>query len=79
MANLATLSNTYGASNCSLLQLHSGGSGGGSKAADAVPASVFQACRHANLPGGGAGGCTAACSTVPGHVCKPQVLATHGN
>eukprot|EP00775_Hariotina_reticulata_P009635 gene9635-9795_t len=57
LANLATLSNTYRAANCSILRLHSGGGGGGggSRATDAVPASVFQACRHANLPGGGAG------------------------
>ncbi|WIA33724.1 hypothetical protein OEZ86_006842 [Tetradesmus obliquus] len=54
--NLATLSNTYGAANCSILRLH--GSSSNSAAAGpagAVPAAVFESCRQATLPGGGAG------------------------
>ena len=52
-ANLTALSNTYGAANCSILRVYGGSTGGA--AAAAVPAAVFQACRHANMPGGGAG------------------------
>eukprot|EP00878_Enallax_costatus_P009894 GHUV01010331.1.p1 GENE.GHUV01010331.1~~GHUV01010331.1.p1 ORF type:complete len:454 (+),score=106.14 GHUV01010331.1:1028-2389(+) len=52
-SNLTALSNTYGAANCSILRLYGSSTGGAAVAA--VPAAVFQACRHPNMPGGGAG------------------------
>lgn len=57
LQNLATLSNTYGAANCSVLKLYgsNSASGGGSAASAALPAAAFQSCRHACLPKGGAG------------------------
>eukprot|EP00879_Flechtneria_rotunda_P033011 GHRR01036525.1.p1 GENE.GHRR01036525.1~~GHRR01036525.1.p1 ORF type:complete len:441 (+),score=144.44 GHRR01036525.1:563-1885(+) len=62
LSNLATLSNTYGTANCSILKLYSSSNKGGAGAAaaavtasGAVPAAVFQACRSAVVPGGGAG------------------------
>jgi hypothetical protein len=55
LTNLATLSNTYGASNCSILRVHGSAAAATAGPASAVPAAVFQACRHATLPGGGAG------------------------
>lgn len=57
LQNLATLSNTYGAANCSLLKLYGSttAAGGGSAASAALPAAAFQSCRHACLPKGGAG------------------------
>lgn len=60
LQNLATLSNTYGAANCSVLKLYgsSTAAGGGSTAASAaLPAAAFQSCRHACLAKGGAGVC----------------------
>jgi hypothetical protein len=55
LTNLATLSDTYGASNCSILRVHGSAAAAAAGPASAVPAAVFQACRHATLPGGGAG------------------------
>lgn len=54
--NLATLSNTYGAANCSLLKLYAKHAGDGvGEGAAALPPAAFQACRHACIPKGGAG------------------------
>eukprot|EP00882_Tetradesmus_deserticola_P026825 GHRQ01029629.1.p2 GENE.GHRQ01029629.1~~GHRQ01029629.1.p2 ORF type:complete len:208 (+),score=91.72 GHRQ01029629.1:50-673(+) len=53
--NLATLSNTYGAANCSILRLHGSATGATANPAASVAPAIFQACRHATLPGGGAG------------------------
>lgn len=55
MHNLAVLSNTFGAANCSILRLY-GSSKAAAGASAAVPAAVFLAGRHATMPGGGAGG-----------------------
>lgn len=58
LQNLATLSNMFGANNCSLLKLYAGGAAGGATAAAAaaaLPPAAFQACRNACVPKGGAG------------------------
>lgn len=67
LQNLATLSNTYGAANCSLLKLYSNSTaaGGAAAAAGALPPAAFQACRHACMHKGGAGAYYPSRSRIP--------------